>query len=341
MNKTARQFTGCLAILGAVFLLDPSQASAWHQFWLPVLIGLGGYLVTGSSNAIALAALTLSLINLDGESDRWYRSHGYLALVIVSSVILLFNLFTSFRKEIDTTRERRLAERRERNRSKVERRRLLEDQGAIVFDFDGTLAPNHDLPEMRRQVLKYSLTFGVPEDLLKPLYIVEIIDRTEAFLIEKNAESTKIKHYRETAEKLILDIELEEAEQNAPFDGVTEMLESLRRDGFKIGIVTRNCREAVLKTFPGIEALTDAIHARDDVDYLKPDQRHVKISLETLGVEPTRTLMVGDGLLDMEVGKSVGLKCVGVLTGSNTQDQLEAAGADIVLPSVLSLVKSE
>ena len=51
--------------------------------------------------------------------------------------------------------------------------------------------------------------------------------------------------------------------------------------------------------------------------------------------------MVGDGLLDMEVGKSVGLKCVGVLTGSNTLDQLESAGADIVLPSVLSLVESE
>ena len=341
MSKTARQFTGCLIILGAVFVLDPSQASVLHQFWLPILIGLGGYLVTGSSNAVALAALTLSLINLDGESDLWYRSYGYLSLIIVSSAILLFNLFTSFRKEIDATRALRLAGRQERSKSKVERGPLLEGQSAIVFDFDGTLAPNLDLPEMRRRVLEYSLTFGVPEVLLEPLYIVEIIDRTEAFLIEKNTESTKIRHYRETAEKLILDIELEEAGQNMPFDGVAEMLASLRSDGFKIGIVTRNCREAVLKTFPGIEVLTDAIHARDDVDYLKPDQRHVKISLEALGVEPASALMVGDGLLDMEVGKSVGLKCVGVLTGSNTLDQLEAAGADIVLPSVLSLVESE
>ena len=109
MSKTARQFTGCLIILGAVFVLDPNQASVLYQFWLPILIGLGGYLVTGSSNAVALAALTLSLINLDGESDLWYRSYGYLSLIIVSSAILLFNLFTSFRKEIDATRALRLA----------------------------------------------------------------------------------------------------------------------------------------------------------------------------------------------------------------------------------------
>ena len=194
MSKTARQFAGCLIILGAVFVLDPGQASVWHQFWLPILIGFGGYLVTGSSNAVALAALTLSLINLDGESDLWYRSYGYLSLIIFSSAILLFNLFTSFRKEIDATRALRLAGRQERSKSKVERGPLLEGRSAIVFDFDGTLAPNLDLPEMRRRVLEYSLTFGVPEVLLEPLYIVEIIDRTEAFLIEKNTESTRIRH---------------------------------------------------------------------------------------------------------------------------------------------------
>ena len=53
-------------------------------------------------------------------------------------------------KEIDATRAVRLAGRQERSKSKVERGPLLEGQSAIVFDFDGTLAPNLDLPEMRR-----------------------------------------------------------------------------------------------------------------------------------------------------------------------------------------------
>ena len=75
--------------------------------------------------------------------------------------------------------------------------------------------------------------------------------------------------------------------------------------------------------------------------HLNKEGKLALLVLKALGVEPASALMVGDGLLDMEVGKSVGLKCVGVLTGSNTLDQLEAAGADIVLPSALSLVVSE
>ena len=44
----------------------------------------------------------------------------------------------------------------------------------VVFDFDGTLAPNLDLPEMRRQVIELSASAGVPGDVVEDLFIIEI-----------------------------------------------------------------------------------------------------------------------------------------------------------------------
>jgi phosphoglycolate phosphatase-like HAD superfamily hydrolase len=33
---------------------------------------------------------------------------------------------------------------------------------AVLFDFDGTLAPNLDLPDMRRQVVDLTVSAGIP-----------------------------------------------------------------------------------------------------------------------------------------------------------------------------------
>ena len=46
---------------------------------------------------------------------------------------------------------------------------------AVLFDFDGTLAPNLDLLDMRRQVANLTVKAGVPEEIFRDLYIVEII----------------------------------------------------------------------------------------------------------------------------------------------------------------------
>ena len=52
----------------------------------------------------------------------------------------------------------------------------------FVFDFDGTLAPNLDLPEMRRQVIALTRAQGVPAAHFEHLYMVEIITAAGAWL---------------------------------------------------------------------------------------------------------------------------------------------------------------
>jgi len=47
--------------------------------------------------------------------------------------------------------------------------------------------------------------------------------------------------------------------------------------------------------------------------------------------------MVGDSLMDMQVGKTLNMHCIGVLTGDHNKEALEQAGANKVLNSFFLL----
>ena len=75
--------------------------------------------------------------------------------------------------------------------------------------------------------------------------------------------------------------------------------------------------------------------ARDDTDYLKPDVRHLKQAIQKMeSTKEKAWRIIGDGRLDMECGKKLGLVCIGVLTGSASKE-LRLAGADLIIDSCL------
>ena len=77
--------------------------------------------------------------------------------------------------------------------------------------------------------------------------------------------------------------------------------------------------------------------ARDDTDYLKPDVRHLKQAIQKMESTKEKAAIIGDGLLDMECGKKLGLVCIGVLTGSASKKELSLAGADLIIDSCLEM----
>lgn len=208
---------------------------------------------------------------------------------------------------------------------------------AVLFDFDGTLAPNLDLPGMRADVVAYTRSCGVPDHVFDGLYILEIIDAASAWLQSQSSVPVSATAYARQAHRIIIDIELGAAASTGVFPGVETLLADIARRNIGIGVVTRNCREAVVATFPQILDHVDVLHARGDVEYLKPDVRHLEATLAALGASADRTVMVGDGQLDMTVGKAVGTCCVGVLSGSSDHAGLMTAGADLVLTDCLEL----
>ena len=213
---------------------------------------------------------------------------------------------------------------------------MLERFQSVVFDFDGTLVPNLDLVGMKQRLRRFTLLQGVPEGRLENLYIVELIESATGWLEDQNPEHAS--RYNREAHQLIRDIELESAIATRLFPGMRESLDVLKDQGISIGIVTRNCEEAVKLMFPEVHDYCEAFLAREHVTHLKPDPRHVEVALNQLGCSGPQCVMVGDGEMDMSVGRHLGMYCVGVLSGSCDREQLIAAGAELVLDKATELV---
>ena len=206
----------------------------------------------------------------------------------------------------------------------------LRDIRAVVFDFDGTLAVlNIDFSEMREQVFELMRKYGVNEEKIEERYLLEIIDEVVQILSQKNT-STAETFYQE-AHQILQEVELRAAEEGKLLPGVEAALKSLRDKGLKVGIVTRNCEEAVRKVVPDIEAFCDVFVPRDLIKRVKPHPEQLTSVLKALHVTGGETVMVGDHTIDIQAGKRVGMRTVGVLTGRVKKEEFEKAGADYVL----------
>jgi len=120
---------------------------------------------------------------------------------------------------------------------------------------------------------------------------------------------------------------------------VPEMLNLLSAQGYKLGIVTRNCRAAVEQVMRCIPMRYDVLLTRDDVSHVKPDPRHLSEALELLGVSGTSSVMCGDHPMDITAGRRVGARTVGVLRPGVEPGYFDTARPDVVLSSVTDLLQ--
>jgi phosphoglycolate phosphatase len=201
---------------------------------------------------------------------------------------------------------------------------------AFIFDFDGTLAVlNIDFSSMRERLFDLMRRYGVKEEAIQERYLLEIIDEVYQILCDRNPSGAE-SFYRES--HLILhQVEMKAAEKGRLIPGTEGTLEGLREKGIKVGIITRNCEDAVRKVFPGIDGFCDVFVSRNSVKKVKPHPDHLTHVMKSLKISGEEGVMVGDHILDIQAGKRVGMKTIGVLTGRTKKEEFEKAGADYIL----------
>lgn len=124
------------------------------------------------------------------------------------------------------------------------------------------------------------------------------------------------------------------------YDNVGELLSTLKKRGFKIGALTSGNHLTVdwLERFNVHHHFSDIVSA-EHVQNPKPHPEGLFLVMENLGVNPANTVMVGDTVVDITVGKNAGIaKAIGVTHGFGKQADLLAAGADHLVPDILSLL---
>lgn len=208
---------------------------------------------------------------------------------------------------------------------------------AVVFDYDGTLVQlNIDFSAMRQGVEALLTEYGIDPRRYKGLLILEMIDEARK-LISQHDPSDGTSFYRK-ALKSVAEHEVKAAKDGRVLAGAVKTLKLLKSRGIKVGIITRNCNKAVKIVLPTIESLCDVFIPRDSMRRIKPHPDHLTLVLKKMAANsPTRCLMVGDHVIDIEGGKRVGMKTAGVLTGKATHQDFIQAGADFIIDDVTGI----
>ena len=123
------------------------------------------------------------------------------------------------------------------------------------------------------------------------------------------------------------------------YTGVRETLETLRQNGYWLGIVTGKSHRGLMRTLDQ-HALHTAFHVwrTADVCPSKPHPAMVLECMQEMGVAAGQTSVVGDSCFDIEMATASGVRSLGVSFGVGTPESLQQAGASDVVHSFKDLL---
>ena len=199
----------------------------------------------------------------------------------------------------------------------------------VLFDLDGTLA---DTVELILICFRHTVRAHLGRDLPDAIFLQGIgtplpvqlrgFARDEA---EHEAmRQTYVNHQLEIHDSMV-----------RPFPGVGSVLQTLRRGGTPVGIVTSKARGIARRTMEvcGIHESVDVVVCGDEVRQGKPHPEPVLKAMVGLGLDtaPERVLFVGDSTHDLRAGRAAGTRTAAVGWGPIDRRVLEAEVPDFFL----------
>lgn len=122
-------------------------------------------------------------------------------------------------------------------------------------------------------------------------------------------------------------------------EGTEELLTTLK-GRYILGVVTTRARSEAHDFLQRMQYpdLFSVVITRQDVFRLKPHPAPVREAVDRLGISPQHCIMVGDTALDVRSARRAGTYAVGVVSGFDRRDELERAGAHLVLERAVQLL---
>ncbi|HUS15160.1 MAG TPA: HAD family phosphatase, partial [Chloroflexia bacterium] len=123
-----------------------------------------------------------------------------------------------------------------------------------------------------------------------------------------------------------------------PLPGAVALVRALHAAGWRQAVGSSGPAENVALSLAvlGVASCFAAVVTGDDITHGKPDPEIFRIALQRLGVAPARSLVIEDAVTGVQAGKAAGAFTIGV-THSRSREDLEQAGADLVIASLWEL----
>ncbi len=205
---------------------------------------------------------------------------------------------------------------------------------AVIFDLDGTLVKTSlDFWGMKEAVIEYLVNLGLDNSSLNTTQTTnELIHKGIDFLKTKGASETKIKEILTEISEIMNQFELDGVEHTVVVRDAQDVLNRLKRQGFKIGVLTRSCEAYAIKALElcKLRELVEVIGARTDPRNAKPNPEAALQVCAYLGVEPHKAILIGDHPMDLKCAIDAGMQFIGILGGSSSEETLREAGSELI-----------
>ena len=206
---------------------------------------------------------------------------------------------------------------------------------AIIFDFDGTLADTLPICFYAFQsVFKEFDNIDISSDEIKAMF-----GPSETGIIKENLKDLNHDHaielYYEKYNEKHRELVLENKEIN-------DLLLFLKKEGYKLGIVTGKARRSLLISLECLKMndLFDVIITGDDVTKPKPHPEGVMKALKQLNIKNTDAVFLGDSDADILAGKQADVHTIAVQWLPNYQTSEFSVQADQMFSSVGEFVQT-
>lgn len=209
----------------------------------------------------------------------------------------------------------------------------------IIFDLDGTLmntlddltiSTNHALSQMGFTTRTIDEVRQFLGNGVRTLIEMALPEETTEDTIERTI-SCFLQHYTSHCK-----------DHSRPYDGILELLSSLKKMGVKMAIVSNKPDVEVKKL--------NAEHFAEFIDVAlgeneksgiprKPSPAMVYEAINQLGSEPEKCLYVGDSDVDILTARNAGIDCLSVTWGFKTAEFLSQFGATKMIDSPSQMLK--
>lgn len=203
----------------------------------------------------------------------------------------------------------------------------MKQYDTYIFDLDGTLLDTlddltaavnyalrqHGMPEHTREEVRHMVGNGVRLLMMRAVPDGEKNPRFD------DAFRTFREYYMEHS-----------LDTTRPYDGIPELLQTLRRQGKRVAVVSNKfyaaTRELCQHFFADSVEVAIGEHEAEGIRK-KPAPDTVNEAFRQLGVGRDNAVYVGDSDVDLQTAANSGLPCISVLWGFRDQTFLEAHGA--------------
>jgi phosphoglycolate phosphatase len=202
----------------------------------------------------------------------------------------------------------------------------------VVFDLDGTLADT--APDLTATLNVILSGEGLPAVPLTEAR--QMIGHGARVMLERGLEAGGREVTPDRLDELYRRFLVHYADhlcvESELFPGVVEALDRLEEQGFRFAVCTNKveAHSAKLLEALGIAQRFAAICGRDTFPYVKPDPRHLTLTIAKAGGHVAEAVMIGDSRTDIVTAQAAGVPVVAVPFGY-TDVPVESLAPDLII----------